>query len=297
AGRGAGAPPPPPGRRALQLALLLGGLLALGFLCGQQAHAADGTPPVTPVASAPPASADPVRAVPRKLPAKSVVEAVTAPVAPVAAPVAAPVEHAGDRAVAAVAPLDRGAAGSVTRRAVRPVGDLAGAVTQRLDEARGRLPALPATPSLPKLPKLPELPGLSEPPGRLLPAPVHSGPGTKQPGTARPLSGHGIRGATARTAADATATGAYGPAPAPEPGPVAHLAAPRADAPGRPAPPGDQDGAPGRPAVDSDSSRHGGAHAVTPNDRAPLRLAPGAAAHVEAAGTRDGHPDIPVFPG
>ncbi|MGW2449132.1 hypothetical protein ACWCSW_34300, partial [Streptomyces sp. NPDC001675] len=38
------------GRRALQLALLLGGLLALGFLCGEQAHAAEGTP-TTPVSS------------------------------------------------------------------------------------------------------------------------------------------------------------------------------------------------------------------------------------------------------
>lgn len=30
------------GRRALQLVLLVGGLFMLGFLCGEQAHAADG---------------------------------------------------------------------------------------------------------------------------------------------------------------------------------------------------------------------------------------------------------------
>lgn len=38
------------GRRALQLALLVGGLFLLGFLCGEQAQAAERTP-VTPVAS------------------------------------------------------------------------------------------------------------------------------------------------------------------------------------------------------------------------------------------------------
>ncbi|MGW0768505.1 hypothetical protein [Streptomyces sp. NPDC002676] len=37
------------GRRALQLALLVGGVFALGLLCGQQAHAAEGGPAV-PVA-------------------------------------------------------------------------------------------------------------------------------------------------------------------------------------------------------------------------------------------------------
>ncbi|MPY63448.1 hypothetical protein FNH08_41715, partial [Streptomyces spongiae] len=33
------------GRRVLQVVLLVGGLFALGFLCGEQAHAADGTSP------------------------------------------------------------------------------------------------------------------------------------------------------------------------------------------------------------------------------------------------------------
>ncbi|MFF1770697.1 hypothetical protein [Streptomyces sp. NPDC058249] len=36
------------GRRALQVALLVGGLFALGFLCGEQAHAAEGAKPPVP---------------------------------------------------------------------------------------------------------------------------------------------------------------------------------------------------------------------------------------------------------
>lgn len=53
----------------------------------------------------------------------------------------------------------------------------------------------------------------------------------------------------------------------------------------------------GKSAVDNGSSRHGDAHAVTLDNRAPLRLVPGAAASVDVAGTRDRHRDIPVFPG
>jgi hypothetical protein len=55
------------GRRALQLALLVGGLFVLGFLCGEQAHAADGVTSATSATSAasarvtPSAPADGVR--------------------------------------------------------------------------------------------------------------------------------------------------------------------------------------------------------------------------------------------
>ncbi|MDL5203346.1 hypothetical protein [Streptomyces sp. ALI-76-A] len=53
----------------------------------------------------------------------------------------------------------------------------------------------------------------------------------------------------------------------------------------------------GKSAMDSGTSRHGGdAHAVTFELRAPLRLVPGAAAGVDAYGTRDRHRDIPVSP-
>ncbi|MEV6531515.1 hypothetical protein AB0M86_18260 [Streptomyces sp. NPDC051639] len=53
------------GRRALQAAVLVGGVFALGFLCGEQAHAADGrtpTAPPTSVASVVERVAQPMRA-------------------------------------------------------------------------------------------------------------------------------------------------------------------------------------------------------------------------------------------
>ena len=72
----------------------------------------------------------------------------------------------------------------------------------------------------------------------------------------------------------------------------------RAAAPVRQAPAGDPNGALGsQSALDTGASRHGDAHAVTLNDRAPLRLVSGVAARADAAGTRDRHRDIPVFPG
>ncbi|MED7822126.1 hypothetical protein [Streptomyces chiangmaiensis] len=51
------------GRRALHLALLVGGLLALGFLCEGQAQAADGTPPASAAPAAARTPADAVRPV------------------------------------------------------------------------------------------------------------------------------------------------------------------------------------------------------------------------------------------
>ncbi|MGW3146430.1 hypothetical protein ACWDG1_17460 [Streptomyces sp. NPDC001177] len=289
------------GRRALQLGLLVAGLFALGLFCGEQAHAAEGTlsgtsaTSATSVASVSSAVTDAARATAPKAPTKSVVGAV-------AAPVTAPVEHVGRRAAHAVPAADHEAVASLPRRATRPAGDLVGAVTRQLDSVRGTLPALPATPPLPGLP---ELPRMSEPPGRLLPAPVTSAPGTTHYGAARPTaaSGEDVRGATARTPKSAR-SGACGPdltAATPAPRSAAHADGRRAaapvTAPSRPAPTGDQGDAPGKSAVDNGSPRHGDAHAVTLNDRAPVRLAPGAAARVDAAGTRDRHRDIPVFPG
>ncbi|MER6123987.1 hypothetical protein ABT173_15285 [Streptomyces sp. NPDC001795] len=51
------------GRRALHLALLVGGLFALGLLCGEQAQAADGTPAASTAPAAPGATAGAVRPV------------------------------------------------------------------------------------------------------------------------------------------------------------------------------------------------------------------------------------------
>ncbi|MFY7568628.1 hypothetical protein ACOT81_29785 [Streptomyces sp. WI04-05B] len=44
------------GRRALRVAVLVGGLFAFGFLCGERAHAAEGMPSIPGAVIAPPAS-------------------------------------------------------------------------------------------------------------------------------------------------------------------------------------------------------------------------------------------------
>ncbi|WP_158681097.1 hypothetical protein [Streptomyces viridochromogenes] len=75
-------------------------------------------------------------------------------------------------------------------------------------------------------------------------------------------------------------------------------AAHSAHAPGAPAHPDRPDGTLGnRATVDNGAPRHGDAHAVTLSLRVPLRLVPDAAARSHAAGTRDSHRDIPLFPG
>jgi hypothetical protein len=198
---------------------------------------------------------------------------------------------------------------------VKPVGDLVDTVTTGLTETVGipaestppgwpTLPSFPESPSWPTLPTVPgapTLPGLPGTPGQTLPAPapVTSAP-QPQPGdhaAGKPAGdedseardavygprfrGHGTvtvtRSSTDRTTSTSTST---------------------SHAPAHQAPSDNPGGAlGGKSAVDNGSSRHGDAHAITPDHRAPLRLVPGAAASVEAAGTRDRHRDIPVFPG
>jgi hypothetical protein len=75
-----------------------------------------------------------------------------------------------------------------------------------------------------------------------------------------------------------------------------HGAAP-GHAPARQAPAGDADGVLGnRAAGDNGTSRHCDGHAVTLNQRAPLRLVPGTATRTDAAEIRDRYRDIPVSP-
>ncbi|KDN79775.1 hypothetical protein DF19_22040 [Streptomyces olindensis] len=63
-------------------------------------------------------------------------------------------------------------------------------------------------------------------------------------------------------------------------------------------PGGRPDGALGNRALaDNSTPRHGDMHAVTLDQRAPLRLVPGAATRSYADGTRDRHRDVSVFPG
>ncbi|WP_328640471.1 hypothetical protein [Streptomyces canus] len=318
------------GRRALQVGLLVGGLFVLGFLCGEQAHAADGIGALPGKAAAQlvKPSAEPMArhtATPEDTAAPTATPALTdtakgsspQPIAPDPAPVPdAPAPDAlthpvGDKVLR---PVTEDVVGAVADGVVRPVGDLVETVTTGLTEtvvtpAEPTLPGWPTLPSfpespswptLPTVPGVPTVPGLPGIPVRTLPAPapVTSAP-QPQPGdhaVTKPADDEGSAGDGA----------VYGPRVAGH-GTVAedaaHSSAHRtipstAHAPAHQVPSDNQSGAlGGKSAVDNGSSRHGDAHAVTLDNRAPLRLVPGAAASVDAAGTRDRHRDIPVFPG
>ncbi|MFD7705013.1 hypothetical protein [Streptomyces caelestis] len=297
------------GRRAVQLALLVGAVFVLGVLCGEQARAADGGPAEgTSSAVGSPAPTGPGAAPDANGPA-SVVDALAVPRPDGADP---------------IRPLTEAVVRSVDERVVRPVGNLVGAVTDRLDEATpGRFPDLPALPALPvpptlpgpeqpaPLPELPHLPDAPEPalPGPSTPAPQPeaSTPTSDAPGRDAPKGPDGPSGTVGpvadpvapgpetvradgaprtdhghRTAQDAVPAVDAGPAPAPH-------------APGTPA--GRPDGATGsRSAADHGTPRHGDAYAVTAHHRPSLRLVPGATVRTEAAGTGDPYRDVPVSP-
>ncbi|GCB46638.1 hypothetical protein [Streptomyces sp. NL15-2K] len=278
------------GRRALQVALLVGGLFVLGLLCGERAQAADGVP------------AAPTESV------RSLTGSATTAARPAAA-------RAVKDVAAKPAVVTEHVVRSVDAHVVRPVGDLGQRVADGLTGIQAKVPPLPtlpeptlpgspSRPGLPIVPGLPELPGLPPPPVHTLPDPVTTAP---QPGSAG-SSGSAVTSAAGGPASDgssaAEASRTYGPrfaAGAAESGvarTAVHRTAPAGPAPAHQAPTGDPGGALGaKSAVDHGTPRHGDAHAVTLDHRAPLRLVPGAAARVDADGTRDRHRDIPVFPG
>ena len=311
------------GRRALQVGLLVGGLFVLGFLCGEQAQAADGIgalpgqaagqlvkPSAEPMAKHTTTATPTATATPTFTDTATAKGSSPAPVAP--KPGADALTHPADDKV--LRPVTEDVVGAVASGVVRPVGDLVETVTTGLTETVGipagsTLPGWPTLPSFPEAPSWPTLPTVPGPPtvpglpgipvGTLpAPAPVTSAP-QPQPGdhaATKPTDDEGSAGDGAvygpRFAGHGTVTGA-----------AAHDSAHRtttstAHAPAHQAPSDNQGGAlGGKSAVDNGSSRHGDAHAVTLDNRAPLRLVPGAAASVDAAGTRDRHRDIPVFPG
>ncbi|MCL8011693.1 hypothetical protein [Streptomyces sp. AS02] len=353
------------GRRALRVALVVGGLFALGLLCGERAYAADGVPVGSGTASTPSVSVPSASSV--TAPAASVGALPSAPkdeeTAPAPAlpesprPLAPNTPAPNTPAPAAPHPTDTdtdtdtdtgtgtdtedadpapapdatddqvlrpvthgllpGVGDRVVNPVVKPVVDVVESVTEGLAEAPplSALPTLPALPSLPTVPESPtwpswpgfEVPGLpsfptlpNHPgvPAQTLPAPFTP---TPQPGPAVPASGDASDG-EGRTATAAPV--AYGPryvadAAAPGvPAPTgAHRAAPSVGAPAQQAPvdhPGGVGGS--RSAGDNSTPRHGDAHAVSLNQRAPLRLVPGAAARADVDEIQDRHGDIPVSP-
>ncbi|USQ83070.1 hypothetical protein NFX46_04320 [Streptomyces phaeoluteigriseus] len=314
-------------RLALRGVVLLGGLLALAFLFGGQAQAADGTKATTETATTETATAATATAATISTPVTSAAvpsTAVTSPVVPSTA-AASPTN--------AVAASPQGASANpvtpVRERVVKPVGEVLEDLGEKLMGTRvtpvvtpvvllpgvselptlpplGSLPDLPDSPSLPSMPPLPPLPPLPSlptlpvsQPGLTLPAPVASDPG-QDSGTveaaapqsygSRPQSSYGPRGVVSEASM----------------GPVAHSggsqragqAATGGHAPVRGTPAGVPDGALGSASLlDSGGSRHADAHAVTPYHRVPVLLVPGSAVGVDATGIRDRYRDIPVFPG
>ncbi|GHF85060.1 hypothetical protein [Streptomyces griseosporeus] len=281
------------GRRALQVALMVGAFFALGFLCGEKAQAAETATPAVPAVTVPTVT----------------VPTVTVP--GVSDAVRPPAEHAPAEDV--VRPVAERTVTSVRERVVRPAGEVVESVTaatSQLPELPSApalpnvpdLPSAPALPQLPDLPSVPDVPSVSDLPA--LPAPV---PTTAAPHPAAPASA--VAPATAAPAAARTAPAAA-PDAMPTPArtgdfhatPAEHAAAPhrraaRTSNPSRlPAPHAPESNLGSSASGDAGSSRHGDAHAVTPCPRLPVRLAAGAVARSGAAGIRDRYRDIPVFP-
>ncbi len=164
-------------------------------------------------------------------------------------------------------------------------------------------PQAPAFPRVPAVPGVSQLPGVSALPVRTLPLP---GAVVLLPGGVGGSASHD--GGSEERGRVVGAVGLHGPGLGVATGGVG--AAVDRDgvrqrggaggeyAPGHRAPAGRGEGVlDSRSAADSGSPRHGDAHAVTVSQRTPVGLMPGAAARVEADGTRDRHRDIPVFPG
>ncbi|MET7884493.1 hypothetical protein [Streptomyces avermitilis] len=252
-----------------------------------------GTPSRASAGTSARAGADSVAAVTKRAPGVT----KAAPAVTNAAPaVTGTVQHV-------VRPVAVGLAGSV----VRPAGGLVDTVADGLADVSSQVPvssfpspsSLPPLPSLPTLPEPPSLPGLPGLPG-LPTSPVQTLPtpaSPQQPGGAAAHAGSAEQRETRESPA------AYGPpvvgaswAGGSEMSRAPHGVGP-AQAPAQQAP-GDPAGELGRQsAVDNGAPRHGDAHAVTLDHRAPLRLVPGATAVVTADGTRDRYRDIPEFPG
>ncbi|MEU7280270.1 hypothetical protein AB0A69_16015 [Streptomyces sp. NPDC045431] len=184
------------GARALTAALFLGGLLALGFLCGGQAYAAEPTPGAAPgtqvthathathVTQAP---AERLRAAEPETAAPRATEAVREAADRTA--IAAEAPDAAEAADAAQAVESVGGAVAVATGAVR---DLGSGLTRALPAGPVERPSAPGLPGLPVAPELPQAPA---------PAEAES-PGVRTvAGTATTTTGAGARTGSAAPAA------------------------------------------------------------------------------------------------
>ncbi|MFI7500360.1 hypothetical protein ACIBVL_18035 [Streptomyces sp. NPDC049687] len=261
------------GRRALQLALLVGGLVALGFLCGGRAQAAEEAPAV---------------------PAAVTSQVSTSTSVPHTERAVRPVRVAVTAAMTAV------------KEQVDRASEQASSAPSAPD-----LPHLPGVEDPADLGGLTDLSGLPSLPVRTLPVPTPSLPGTQEPRPGAPVTssphGHGSAGRKAADGVTAPSTASYGPLVSvtgiggaagvrmASPDPVhAHSGG----VPANQGPSGDPSGVLGGVSVlDGGASRHGDAHAVTSGQGVPLRLVPGGAVRSYAAEIQDRYRDVPVFPG
>jgi hypothetical protein len=263
------------GWRALQLAMLVGGLFLLGMLCGERAEAAEGSP---------------VRA-------ERVTQAWPGAEADTGASIQAGVEAGAE----AAQPL-RDVVGSVTQ------------TLSEGRSAVPSLPSVPRLPDDPSLPDLPELPERTVPtPADVLPEPQqpHQPQAPEQPEPQAPAGSVDREIGSPHEADDPgeprpqhgphhtiTPTTAPAPAEVPANGDSIGAGTGTEHAPAHPAPAGGDNGVLGsRTAADNGTSRHGDAYAVTVEHRAALSLVPGGVARAEVGETRDRYRDIPVFPG
>ncbi|MFC9058792.1 hypothetical protein ACFTXB_12140 [Streptomyces sp. NPDC057074] len=290
------------GRRALHVALLVGGLFVLGVVCGERAQAADGAPSLR----------DTVRQVvdvPAGRPATEAGEPGLLPPKDALAAVGDVVEQTAERLPLLSAASDA----------------LPGLSDPGFTDPGSSEPSAPAWPSLPPLSELPDPSGTGGSDGWADPylpddrssAPAgahdsaHPSDGAPTSDASDPDEATGPRTATVDTRPDATGHAAH-TAPAPAPGavetgaqpPVTHSGAPRRatpaptdHAPTRHAPTGAPDGSLGTATgADQGMPRHGDAHAVTPQHRIPFRLVPVAPERAATGETRDPYRDIPVSP-
>ncbi|MFE2809139.1 hypothetical protein ACFXGG_01610 [Streptomyces nigra] len=293
------------GRRALQLALLVGGLFALALLCGERASAAEGVgaPVGTRVEAgeaAQSAASPPVA--PKARPAQDLVGTVTG----VTDGLARTVEQTVGAALTEVQKrLPPPATSPVTPPTPPGVPDWP-------DWEVPDLPDPPAT-EAPGLPDLPDPFDPSEPGGTAqTPEPVPSvpKPGKHRDGKGRTDEKTPEAAETTRTTETTGTTGAYGPWGEPHheqavgssPRGAGDVVAARPEAPFgygpvRQAPVEQPAGVPGsRSSGDNSGLRYADAHAVSVEHRVPVRLVPGAAVRAESDETRDRSGDVPVSP-
>ncbi|WP_030145558.1 hypothetical protein [Streptomyces violaceorubidus] len=313
------------GRRALHVALLVGGLFVLGLLCGGRAQAADEEP------------GTPQGALGRVL---DVSARARSPLDAGSVQDAEAVSGAGSRALLPdLRPVTEEAARTVEDQVVRPVGDVLETMTEAVvlpdpsgpaDPADPAGPAGPAdqtdvtepsdpvdVPDLTEVLDLTEVPGLT---GTTDPSDLSGRSRSAVPNprvepartvadasdTADPSDTGGVRAAEDRATegagSPARAVG-YGPESGDGPAPAVHTRGHRSGtahpgyAPAHPAPTGDPDGTLGTASgADQGTPRHGETRAVAPQHRLTFRLVPGASERADAAGLRESYRDVPVSP-